>query len=152
MNAFGRIQRMVLGAVAMARASVNGSESVDTVTISGRAPFRRSIRAALVLIRDRELPAWSTLSTHVNRIVEGWRTFIIVDAHPSFIFIDRSCVEHDVPYMAGVLAHLACSCQLHRDFEALNPGRKVPRVEYSGPAAKERCERAYRECVDALSE
>ena len=133
----------------MALALIRGSERVDRVRVFGRKRFRESVRVSLLSLRDLDLPAWGTITTHVDWIIEGWRPFIAVNMHPAFIFLDSTVVNQNT-HLAGTLAHMACSCQLYRDYEVREPGRRVPREQYSGPLAKQRCDEAYRQCVEAI--
>ncbi|HEX9244462.1 MAG TPA: hypothetical protein VF875_18640, partial [Anaeromyxobacter sp.] len=125
-------------------------ERVDGLEVYGREEFRRAVTNALRLLRDKKLPAWDTLTQHVSSIIEGTRTDAIVTAHPAFMFVDGPHSGQDPAFLAGTIAHMACSCQLHRNYEAEFPGRRVPRDIYSGNAAQERCEKAYQECLLAL--
>jgi len=52
--------------------------------------------------------------------------------------------------MMSAIHHMACSCQLHRQYEREFPGRPVPRDIYAGSVAQERCEQAYHECLRVL--
>jgi hypothetical protein len=86
----------------------------------------------------------------VGSIFEGRRTVVIVSAHPAFLFIDGPYSVQPPEYLAAAIAFETCSIQRHRTHEAEFPGARVPREIYSGTAAVERCEKAYRECLLVL--
>ena len=142
--------RSLSGAADLVRASLRGSERVEKVVVYGRPEFRHDVTRALLLLRDKRLPAWDTLTQHVGSIIEGSRMSVYAAAHPAFMFIDGSHSRQLPELLAGDIAYLACSCQLHRTHQAEFPGRRVPRDVYFGSAAWERCENAYRECLLAL--
>jgi hypothetical protein len=150
MGIVGKIVRKLSGTTDIVRASLRGSERVDSLEVYGRQEFRHAVRNALFLLRDKKLPAWDTLTQHVGSILEGTRTYVIVTAHPAFMFIDGPHSRQDPEFLAGTIAHLACSIQLHRTYEAEFPGRRVPRDVYSGSGAQERCDKACHECLLAL--
>ena len=150
MNVLRRIARKLGGTADIVRATLRGSERIDSIEVYGRQEFRRVVTTALHLLRDKKLPAWETLTQHVNSIFEGGRTVVIVTAHPAFMFIDGPHSVQAPELLAATIAHMACSCQLHRDYEAEFPGGRATRDVYSGNAAQERCEKAYHECLLAL--
>lgn len=135
----------------MVRALARGSERLGNLTVHGQPPFRRAVQRALILLRDEGLPAWTTLALHVHSIFESRKSFIVVDSHPSFMFVLRDAASQPPILLAAAIAQMAFRCQLHRDHQATQPGRPVPREIHAGPAALELCDRAYRECVDALT-
>jgi hypothetical protein len=150
MNVFARITRKLSALPYIVRAIRCGSEMMDSIEVSGRQEFRRAVTAALALLRDKNLPVWNALIQHVNSVLEGKETTIVVTAHPAFIFIDEAYAGQDPEYLAATIAHMACSCQLHRQYEADFPNRPVPRDIYAGSVAQERCEQAYRDCLRVL--
>lgn len=150
MGILGKIARKLSGGADIVRAFMKGSERVDGLEVYGCQEFRRGVIKALLLLRDKELPAWNTLNRHVGSILEGRRTIAVVTAHPAFMFLDGPHSSQDPEFLAGTISYMACSCELHRTHEAEFPGHRVPRDIYSGSAAQERCEKAYRECLLAL--
>jgi hypothetical protein len=150
MSATRTIIRKITGSVDILRALLRGSERADGFKVYGRQEFRRAVTTALFLLRDRKLPAWSTLREHVSAILEGTRTDAVVSAHPAWMFIGGPDLIQDPEFLAATIAYWACSCQLHRSYEAEFPGRPVPVDVYFGSAAQERCERDYNECLLAL--
>lgn len=150
MSILGKIVRALNEAPYIVRAFLRGRERIDNIEVYGRPEFRRAVTGALLLLRDEKLPAWDTLDQHVGSILEGTRTLVIVTAHPAFMLIDGPHSRQAPEFLAGTIAHMACSCQLHRTYEAGFPGRRIPRDVYSGTAAQERCEKAYNECLLAL--
>lgn len=150
MDILGKIVKRLRGTVDIVRAGLRGSERTGNIDVYGRPEFRRAVRTALLMLREANLPAWETLTRHVDSILEGGRTVAVVTASPAFIFIDRPHADQAPALLAATIAHLACSCQLHRDYQSAFPGRRVPRDTYSGSHAQERCEAAYRECLLAL--
>ena len=104
----------------------------------------------MLLLRDRKLPAWDSLTQHVGSILEARRTEAVVTARPAFMFISEPYSVQEPVLLAGTIAFMACSIQLHRAHAAAFPGRRVPLDVYStGSAARERCE-ASQECLLAL--
>jgi hypothetical protein len=150
MSILGRVVRRLIGSADILRAVLRGTEKVDGIEVHGRQEFIRAVTKALFLLRAKKLPAWDTLSQHVDSIFEGRRTTALVTAHPAFMFVDGPHSGQDPEFLAGTIAYLARSCQLHRAYEAEHPGRRVPRDVYLGSAALERCDKAYRECLLAL--
>jgi hypothetical protein len=150
MTVLGKIVRKVSAAADIVRASLRGSERVDSIEVYGREEFRSSIRKALLLLHDNNLPAWDTLTRFVSAIIEGSRTAVIVTAHPALMLVDGPHARQIPEFLAGTITHMACSCQLHRTYEAEFPGRRVPRNIYADRAAQERCDSAYDECLLAL--
>lgn len=150
MKVIFRIAQKLGSAADIVRAALSGKETIDNIDVCGRREFRRAVTAALVLLRDKKMPAWDTLTQHVTSIIEARRTTIIVTAHPAFILIDGAHAGQNSELLAATIAHMACSCQLHRQYEANFPSRPVPRDTYAGSVAQERCELAYRECIRAL--
>jgi hypothetical protein len=147
----GRVARAIRAMASILSAMRNGRECVESITVFGCTEFRQEISEALLLLRDNDLPAWATLRTHVEWIVEGWKSFIMVTLHPAYIFISRKDADQTVVYRASVLSHMACSCELHRGYEMQFPRRRVPREVFSGPVAQESCMKAYYECMAMLS-
>jgi hypothetical protein len=150
MSILGKIGRALDEAPYIVRAFLRGRERIDGIEVYGRQEFRRAVTRALLLLRDKKLPAWDTLTRHVGSILEGSRTFVIVTAHPAFMFVSGPYSVQDSEFLAGTIAFMAFSIQLHRTYEAEFPGRRVPRDIYSGSAAKEHCEKAYHECLLAF--
>jgi hypothetical protein len=151
MSILGKIVRALHEAPYIVRAFLRGRERIDGIEVYGRQEFRRAVTRALLLLRDKKLPAWDILTQHVGSILEGTRTFVIVTAHPAFMFISGPYTVHEPEFLAGTIAFMACSIQLHRTYESEFPGRRVPRDIYSsGSAARERCEKANHECLLAL--
>lgn len=150
MNVVSKIAQKLSDAVDIVRAALSGRERIDSIDVFGRREFRRSVTAALVLLRDKKIPAWDTLSQHVTSIMEARRTTIIVTAHPAFILLDGAHAGQDSEHLAASIAQMTCSCQLHRQYEASFPSRPVPQDVYAGTVAQERCDAAYRECMRAL--
>jgi hypothetical protein len=72
------------------------------------------------------------------------------NAHPAFMTVNGPDWSHGPEYVAACIAHMACSGQLYRNYEAEFPGRRVPRDIFAGSAAKERCDKAFYECLAAL--
>lgn len=142
--------RMVIGTWDLVRAFLRGSERLDGIEVYGRPEFRGAVTEALLLLRDAELPAWRTMKQHVGTLVEGTRSTVIVTARPAFMFVDGPHSRQEPAFLAGTIAYMACSCQLHRTYEAEHPGRRVPRDVYAGGPAQERCDEAYRACLRAL--
>jgi hypothetical protein len=139
-----------IGTADIVRAFLKGSERIEGLDVAGSQDFRRAVAEALLLLRDNRIPAWDTLSRHVGTIVEGTRTVTVVTAHPAFMYIDGPSSRQDPTLLAGTIAFLACSCELHRRHEAEFPGRRVPRDVYSSAAAVECCEKAHEDCLLAL--
>lgn len=150
MHPLRRLLRTIGGGADVVRGFLRGSDEVDGIRVYGHQEFRAAVREALLLIRDNKLPAWRTLTSHVGSIFAGRRTFVIVTAHPAFMFIDGPHSRQEPEFLAGTLAYLACSCELHRAYGAEFPGRRVPRDVYAGRAAEVRCESAHAECLQAL--
>ena len=146
----GKLVRWLGGSLDVLRAHWRGCETIDGIDVCGTQEFRRAVTAALLLLRDNELPMWDALARHVGSIMEGRRSFVIVTAHPAFMFIDRPHWSQAAEFLAATMAFEACSVLLHRTHEAEHPRRRVPRDIYRGEAAVERCENAYRECLLAL--
>jgi hypothetical protein len=149
-----KVGHKVLRAIAVGAeivpAVLRGRDSLENITVCGRPAFRAAVVEALLLLRGNRLPAWDTLSKHVGFIFQGRRTFVGVTTRPAFMFIDGPHSKQEPAMLAGTLAFLACSCELHRTFGAEFPGVHVPREVYAGRAAEARCESAYRECLEAL--
>lgn len=151
MTILGEIVRRLASAPDILRAVRRGSESIDGIDVYGRPEFRRAVTEAVVLLRDKKLPAWDTLSQHVGSILEARKTEAVVTARPAFMCISETCSVQEPEFLAGVIAFMACSIQLHRAYQSAFPGRRVPRdVFSSGNAPRESCEKAYRECLLAL--
>jgi hypothetical protein len=151
MSILWKIVRALHEAPYIVRAFLRGRERVDSIKVYGRQEFRRSITKALLLLRDKKVPAWGTLTQHVDSILEGSRSYVIVTAHPAFMFVSGPHSLQEPEFLAGTMAFMAGSIQLHRTYEAEFPGRRVPRDIYSsGSAARERCEKAYNECLLAF--
>ena len=152
MSTLGTIIRKLGGTFDVLSAHLKGCERIDGIEVYGRPEFRRALMGALLLLRDKKLPPWDTLARHVNRILEGRRTTVIVTAHPAFMFIDGPHSNQAAEFLAATIAFEACSVQLHRSYEAEYPGLRVPKDIYSGSAARERCMKAYQECLVALND
>ncbi len=151
MSILREILRRLIAIPDILRAVRRGSEKIDGIEVYGRQEFRRAVTRALLLLRDKKLPAWDTVTQHVSSILEGRRTDAIVSAHPAFMFVSGSYSVQEPEFLAGTIAFMACSIQLHRTYESEFPGRRVPRDIYSsGSAARERCEKANHECLLAL--
>lgn len=151
MRILWKIVRALDEAPYVVRAFLRGRERIDGIEVYGRQEFRRAVTRALLLLRDKKLPAWDTLTKHVSSIFEGSRSFVIVTAHPAFMFVSGPYSVQEPEFLAGTIAFMACSIQLHRTYEAKLPGHRVPRDIYSsGSAARERCGKAYHECLLAL--
>jgi len=151
MSILGKIVRVLNEAPYVVRAFLRGSERIEGIEVYGRQEFRRAVTRALLLLCDKKLQAWDTLTQHVDSIIEGTRTFVIVTAHPAFMFVSGPGSVQEPEFLAATISFMACSTQLHRTYEAEFPGRRVPRDIYSsGSAARERCEKAYHECLLAL--
>jgi hypothetical protein len=150
MTFFGEIVRRLCESVAIARAVRRGSERVEGIEVYGREEFRRAVIGALLLLRDRQLPAWETLTQHVGSILEGGATDGMFNAHPAFMTVSVPDWSRGPEYLAACIAHMACIGQLYRSYEAEFPGRRVPRDVFTSSAAKERCDRAFYECLSAL--
>jgi hypothetical protein len=150
MSFWERLARKLSGAADLVRAGLKGSEKVEDLEVFGSEDFRLCVRRALHLLRDHDLPAWETMTQHVDSIVEGRRTTIIVTAHPAFMFIQGPDWGRGPEVLAADIAFMACSCQLHRTYEARFPGLRVPRDIYAGSDARVRCSEAYQECLVAL--
>jgi hypothetical protein len=151
MSILGLIVRRLITTPDIVRAVRRGSEKIDGIEVYGRQEFRRAVIRALLLLRDKKLPAWDTLTQHVGSILEVRRTDAVVTARPAFMFINEPYSVQEPEFLAGTIAFMACSIQLHRTYEAEFPGRRVPPDVYSsGSAARERCEKAYHECLLAL--
>lgn len=71
MNVIFRIAQKLGSAADIVRAVLGGIERIDNIEIYGRQEFRRSVTAALVLLRDKKMPAWDRLSQHVSSIFEA---------------------------------------------------------------------------------
>ena len=150
MSVLRTIAQKLGGTTDIVRATLRGGERIEGIDVHGWPEFRRSVMQALLMLRDERLPAWDTLAQHVQSIIEGRRTTMVVTAHPAFIFVDEPHSAQEPEFLAATIAHMACSCRLHRDYEAEFPGRRVPHDVYCGSAAQERCARAYEECLSAL--
>ena len=149
-NILREIVQRLCGSVAVARAVWRGSERVDGIEVCGRPEFRREVTKALGLLRDKRLPAWDTLSQHVGSIVEGRITDGTPSAHPVLLTVDGPDSSRGPEYLAASIAHMACCTQLYRNYEVEFPGRRVPRDVFAGTAAKERCDKAFYECLSVL--
>jgi hypothetical protein len=151
MSILGLIVRRLITTPDIVRAVWRGSEKIDGIEVYGRQEFRRAVIRALLLLRDKKLPAWDTLTQHVGSILEARLTEAVVTARPAFMFVSGPNSSQDPEFLAGAIAFMACSIQLHRTYESEFPGRRVPPDVYSsGSAARERCEKAYHECLLAL--
>ena len=151
MSILGEFLRRLSATPEIVRAVWRGSEKIDGIEVYGRQEFRRAVTRALLLLRDKKLPAWDTLTQHVGSILEGRTTDAIVTAHPAFMFVSGPYSVQEPEFLAANIAFMACSIQLHRTYEAEFPGRQVPLDTYSwGGAARERCEKARHECLLAL--
>ncbi len=153
MNVLKEIVRRLSATPEIVRAVRRGSEKIDGIEVYGRQEFRRAVTMALLLLRDKKLPAWDTLTQHVGSILEGRTTDAVVTAHPAFMFINEPYSVQEPEFLAGNIASMACRVQLHRTYEVEFPGRRgrrVPRDIYAGSAADERCSKAYYECLLAL--
>src|SRR5512133_1061343 len=137
MSAFLRLVRNLPKHIDIVRAFLKGSERLEGLDVAGSEQFRNAVTKALLLLRERKLPAWNTLSQHFNVVVEGRKTVATVTAHPALMFIDGPSSRQDPEFLAATIAFLACSCELHRRHEAEFPGRRVPRDVYSSAAAVE---------------
>lgn len=142
-----RAVRKLMAAIDIVRAFSQGSETVAGLQVHGSPEFRAAVVKALRVLRENRLPAWSTLTQHVGSILEGRRSAVIVTAHPAFMFIDGPHSGQEPELLAATIAHMACSCLIHREYEVRHPGRRVPREVYAGAEALSRCEEAYRECL-----
>jgi len=151
MNVLGEILRRLSTAPDIVRAVRRGSEKIDGIEVYGHQEFRRAIIRALLLLRDKKLPAWGTVAQYVGSILEAGRTEAVVTARPAFMFVSGPYAVQEPEFLAGTIAFMACSIQLHRAYEAEFPGRRVPTDVYSsGSTARERCEKAKQECLKAL--
>jgi hypothetical protein len=152
MSLLGEALRRLVAIPDILRAFRRGSEKIDGIEVYGREEFRRAIRKAVLLLRDKKLPAWDTLTQHVGSIIEGSRTDAVVTAHPAFLFVSESdAAAKEAEFLAGKISFMACSIQLHRTYQSAFPHHRVPQQVYSsGRAALERCEKASHECLVAL--
>ncbi len=150
MSVWANIAGKLRWGVDLMRASLKGSERVASVEVFGSEAFRHAVARALLLLRDNNMKAWDTIVAHVSTIIEARRTNIVVTAHPAFMFVNGPDWRQEPELLAAVFAFMACSCQLHRIYEAEVLGRRVPREIFAGVAAQERCNDAYRECLLSL--
>src|SRR5688572_17284173 len=87
--------------VAILGALMRGGQSVGSVSVYGRPQFRNAILSALAGLRDADFPAWAEVTRHVGFIFEGWKTTIIINSNPAYIFIDRRSEREGLAYLAG---------------------------------------------------
>jgi hypothetical protein len=120
-------------------APTTDSTNFDGIQINGKPAFIIQTRAALSLLKQKDLAAFKKIKTYIGIIEQGQHSGMWAWEEPPRYEVGDQTAFYSVTWYASTIAHDATHSELYAQYHAANPGLPVPEDAYGGVEIERLC-------------
>jgi len=138
----------LVGALALGLSACHDEHSSEP-EIMGSLRFSNQVHQAILLLKTRDLDAYSIITNYVGRIQEGTHSGMWAYRTPPTYEMSDDTAFYSLTWCAATIAHDSFHSKLYLDYRKLHD-ENVPDAVWTGTAAEQKCMKHQLEVMERI--